>query len=235
MEQGDDRPVAGRGHGRARSLLPAGLKEVWSEVRAALARRRQAAAVARRNAEAIARLLAGAGCISLELGAGTNRLDGWTSIDANGACDLCLDLAEPLPFPDGSVAAIYSSHMLEHFLYPQPMLGLLRECHRVLVPGGWISIAVPDAAIYLRAYFHPEEFDAARYCLDITGLSYRSKIDFVNYMAHMAGTHRHLFDQAALLAVLAEAGFAEVRAREFDPALDLDWRRYETIYARGER
>jgi hypothetical protein len=39
--------------------------------------------------------------IKLELGAGVSRgLDGWTTIDLNRKCDICLDLSLPLPFPD---------------------------------------------------------------------------------------------------------------------------------------
>lgn len=207
--------------------------EIIRGIRSLLAERRHRVHVDRRNHERIAALLRDDRPIRLDLGAGTNRLQGWTSIDNNGWCDLELDVTEPLPFPDDSVASLYSSHLLEHFLYPEPMMSLLAECRRILRPGGTISVAVPDAAIYLAAYASPERFDRGKYCLPITGLTYRTRIDYVNYMAYMAGTHRHLFDRENLPIVLVEAGFREVRLREFDPAVDLEGRRYESIYARG--
>lgn len=209
------------------------LREIVAAVTSQRTERRRRERVRQRNRERLDALLGGRLPIRLDLGAGGNRLQGWTSCDCNGWCDLEIDLTEPFPFPDDSVAEIYSSHVLEHFLYPQPLLAVLAESRRVLQPGGRIRIAVPDAAIYLDAYAHPERFDRERYILPITGLTYRTRIDYVNYMAYMAGTHRHLFDRENLPVVLEEAGFREVRLREFEPEVDIEGRRYETIYAQG--
>ena len=56
--------------------------------------------------------------VRLHLGPGTKAyLPGWTNIDANiftAKCDIWLDLRNPLPFPDGTVDAVYSHHMIEH-------------------------------------------------------------------------------------------------------------------------
>lgn len=51
----------------------------------------------------------------------------------------------PLPFADGSVAAVYSSHMLEH-LYLADARAVLVECHRVLRDGAPIRLALPNTA-----------------------------------------------------------------------------------------
>lgn len=211
------------------------IQEVIGAARACWAQQRERERTDRRNRRRIQDLLTSGRPIRLELGAGMNRLEGWTTIDRNGLCDLDLDLTAPLPFPDGSVTSVYSSHVLEHFLYPRPMMDLLAECRRVLIPGGQLSVAVPNAAIYLDAYANPEGFDAKAYCLPITLLSFATRIDYVNYMAYMAGTHQHLFDPENLPVILREAGFRNVRLREFDPSLDLEGRRYETIYAQGEK
>ena len=55
-----------------------------------------------------------------------------------------LDLVRRLPYGDNSVDAIYSSHTFEH-LYHTDALALMRECHRVLRPGGVLRLALPDA------------------------------------------------------------------------------------------
>lgn len=49
-----------------------------------------------------------------------------------------------LPFPDSSVEAVYSSHVLEH-LYLSDARLVLSEAFRVLRPGGVIRTSVPDA------------------------------------------------------------------------------------------
>lgn len=56
-----------------------------------------------------------------------------------------------IPFSDCSFEGVYHSHILEHFPRGQ-VLPFLRECYRVLKPGGVIRIAVPDLEQILRAY-----------------------------------------------------------------------------------
>ena len=172
----------------------------------------------------------------MELGA--PRRDGvpdWITLDLNGTADIVHDLTRPLPFPDASVARIYSSHVLEHFTYPRPLLDVLRECHRVLRPGGVLSAAVPNARVYLEAYFHPEGFDRGKFCSYDVGLRYQSRIDVVNFVAYLGGEHKFLFDEENLPRVLAEAGFTAARLRGFDPAIDLPERQYDSIYAEAVR
>src|SRR5262249_4753996 len=68
----------------------------------------------------------------------------WIFVDWKNA-DYVIDLvANPnLPFRDGSMSIIYSAHLIEH-LPPATLATLLRECHRVLAPGGRIRIECPD-------------------------------------------------------------------------------------------
>lgn len=61
------------------------------------------------------------------------------------------DIRKPLPFEDGSVDAVYASHVLEH-LDREEGLGLLRECRRVLKPAGIVRIVVPDLEDLCRFY-----------------------------------------------------------------------------------
>src|ERR1022692_225755 len=56
------------------------------------------------------------------------------------------DITKGLPFADRTVSAIYSSHTLEH-LYLDDAQQLLRECHRVLIPGCTLRLALPDSAL----------------------------------------------------------------------------------------
>ena len=55
-----------------------------------------------------------------------------------------------LPFANASVLMIYSEHMLEH-LSPAAGVNLLRECWRVLAPGGLLRVVTPDVSKYARA------------------------------------------------------------------------------------
>jgi hypothetical protein len=55
------------------------------------------------------------------------------------ACDIC----RGLPFASTSFDVVYHSHVLEHLTRPEAQ-SLMRECWRVLRPGGLIRVVVPD-------------------------------------------------------------------------------------------
>jgi len=61
------------------------------------------------------------------------------------------DLSHGICFPDGSMDAVYASHMLEH-LDRHAVPALLAECRRVLRPGGVLRLAVPDFEAMARLY-----------------------------------------------------------------------------------
>jgi predicted SAM-dependent methyltransferase len=192
--------------------------------------------ISRKNKATIDLLLRDGMQILLELGAGGHRrLKGWTTVDLWGDCDLILDITKPLPFPDNSVDKIYSSHVLEHFTYPNPLSRILAESVRILKPGGIFSVAVPNARLYIEAYLNPQGFRLERYCRFDTGLTYKAKIDYINCIAYMAGHHKHMFDEENLPMVLKGAGFGDVKLRDFDPSLDLEARREGTIYAEAQK
>jgi predicted SAM-dependent methyltransferase len=64
-----------------------------------------------------------------------------------------LDLRNPLPFPDNSFQAVYSSHVLEH-LYRNEALNLLKEIYRVCCEGAIVRMVVPDLQVLIANYLH---------------------------------------------------------------------------------
>ena len=74
--------------------------------------------------------------MKLNIGCGVNRKPGWVNIDLFPDVDLPLDMREPLPFPDNSVAIVDSEHFFEHLEYPSPAKQFLKECHRILKTDG---------------------------------------------------------------------------------------------------
>ena len=98
----------------------------------------------------------------LNIGCGASFHADWVNLDAAPVSPAVRahDLAEPLPFADGHFAAVYASHVLEHF-DPAGGLRLLRECLRVLEPGGVARIVVPDLEGIARAYLQALEGAAA--------------------------------------------------------------------------
>ena len=89
----------------------------------------------------------------LNFGCGGTWHPDWTNLDASPLSPdvVAHDLRRPFPFADATYDAVYGSHVLEHF---EPAAGekLLRDCFRVLRPGGIIRIAVPDLESIARLY-----------------------------------------------------------------------------------
>jgi len=171
--------------------------------------------------------------IDLDIGAGDASRPGWVTLDISDGCDLYWDLRRGIPFPDGSVRRVYSSHLFEHMDYEAGQV-LLGEVMRVLEPGGEVSVCVPNARLYIDAYLGVRELSPDHDFWE-PALQGREGISLINYVAYMGGEHKCLFDIDSLLARLQLAGFVDVAARAFDPSIDLPEREFESIYAQGRK
>jgi SAM-dependent methyltransferase len=78
----------------------------------------------------------------LNLGCGTDIREGFVNLDAAAlpGVDVVHDLdVLPLPFEDGAFREIVCQDVLEHV----DLVGVLRECHRILAPGGAVHVRSP--------------------------------------------------------------------------------------------
>lgn len=130
-----------------------------------------------------------------------------------------------LPFLDGSVDFVYSSHLLEH-LSPEHAGRLMREAHRVLREGGTLRVCVPDLKHAIDLYLKGRKEDALAY--------------FFTKDAGVLGSHKFMYDFELLAAVLRREGFPQVEQRSFregvTPDLDkLDNRPEETLYVEARK
>src|SRR5437870_645768 len=79
----------------------------------------------------------------LNLGGGGNLLPGCLTADIHPAADCYADLRRTLPFADASVDAVFCEEAIEHIAKSEAE-GFLRECVRILRPGGVMRITTPD-------------------------------------------------------------------------------------------
>lgn len=89
----------------------------------------------------------------LNLGCGSRYRADWVNVNftSSGPGVIAANLREGIPFPDASFDVVYHSHFLEHI--PKPIAGdFLKECRRVLKPGGIIRVVVPDLEGLIRSY-----------------------------------------------------------------------------------
>ncbi len=179
----------------------------------------------RRKADAI---VAGGQPIRLHLGCGGEHKDGWVNVDLVGdPVDLAWDLARGIPFPDGSVEAIFHEHLLEHIPL-RAGAGFLAECFRVLRSGGILRVGVPDAGELIRSYAsdgaYLEELHPGR----------PTRLLAVQELFYW---HRHttMYDTDTLALLFRASGFPDPVQKSFGDsglavAPDTERRRAETLY-----
>lgn len=140
------------------------------------------------------------------------------------------DLRKPLPWPDQSFKAVYASHLLEH-LYFDEAQRLLRECFRVLKPGGHLRLVVPDFAQIIADYTAGRTFPEKRWKPDWPStpadtanlqLFFRDpvfrpggwKVKLYDAFYDLHG-HKWMYDEPSLIAHMQHAGFVDARRRGF--------------------
>ena len=119
--------------------------------------------------------------------------------------DVYWDLRRGVPFPDECAQAAFLEHVLEHFSLGD-VVAVLKECHRVLAPGGIVRIGVPDFGRYLESYSGDRSF------IEELRPGRPTPLLAVGEVALNHG-HRSVWDGPTLVAVLEEAGFVEARRR----------------------
>jgi predicted SAM-dependent methyltransferase len=165
----------------------------------------------------------------LHIGCGPNVKAGWVNIDIHKAADMHLDLREPLPFPDNSVTIVHSEHFLGH-LSLEEGIRLLRECLRVLVVGGRLSLGVPDAKLCMQDYVRGDREEWLKIRDRYHPKWCTTPMHSANYFFRQEGEQKYSYDAETLIEVIRGCGFSDVHERSWDPALDLESRRDGTLY-----
>jgi predicted SAM-dependent methyltransferase len=175
--------------------------------------------------------------LSLNLGAGFHQREGWTPIDLMVAppTGFRWDIRWGVPLDNASVRRIHCEHFFEHLRFPDEVMPVLRECLRVLEPGGELRIIVPDAARYIAAYATGDTafFDAMR-TLGGAETPFETDIEIVNQAFRMGGDHQFAWDFTVMQKRLEAAGFEHVEETGYDPVRFIDqgddWRQRESLY-----
>jgi len=152
----------------------------------------------------------------LQIGAHVCVLSGWLNSDLypQSIGSITLDATKPFPIPDASFDYVFSEHQLEHISHSQAV-SMLRECWRILRPGGKIRLAVPSLD-RMVALFQPARTELQeRYIRFMTNISWPGVSDpspcFAINSAFMDFGHKFLYDQTTLRKALEAAGFDQVQ------------------------
>jgi predicted SAM-dependent methyltransferase len=150
----------------------------------------------------------------LQIGSSSNVLNGWFNTDLlpfyNGA--LFLDATELFPFEDNTFDYIFSEHMIEHITYKEG-LSMLRECYRVLKPGGKIRIATPDLEIIAGIYAKDKSESQKQYIKSVvdmwlTDVGVYQECFVINQIFGFG--HEFIYDYQILKYALETVGFVKI-------------------------
>lgn len=155
----------------------------------------------------------------LEIGVGPTPRENWLSTDlhpqenAEGASVIALDATKDFPIPSASFDFIYAEHMIEHIGFEDAQ-NMLKECHRVLKPGGVVRIVTPCLE-FLRRIISSDrsaleesyrDWSVKNYVPDAPAVT---NAFFLNNFVR-AWHHLFIYDQETLDLALRLAGFQAI-------------------------
>lgn len=142
------------------------------------------------------------------------KLKFWKSSKTSIKPDAELDLRYPILCADSVIDGAYSGHTLEH-LYPLEAFSFLKEVYRILKPGAWLRITIPDLSKYVEYYTGKE--------VDNAFLKYKTGCEAIGALTQDWG-HHSVWDANLLISTLKRIGFKNVKTVKYgvegsDPAL----------------
>jgi SAM-dependent methyltransferase len=143
------------------------------------------------------------------------------------------NLAKGIPFADGVFDGVYHSHLLEH-LDREVVPDFLKECHRVLKPGGILRVVVPDLEKLARSYVDimnllPDRANMSQYHFAVEQIFDQMVIRtprwrkdqklvvqmlehlFTGNTARAGVLHRWMYDRFSLGELLQTTGFVDIQ------------------------
>jgi len=128
-----------------------------------------------------------------------------------------VDVTKGLPVEDNSVDFINSSHLIEHLTIEEGV-AFLKECRRILKPGGMVRIGTPDIKKMIEAYMagemdkfndsQPEEYRQAP-----------SQAD--KFWRLLTAGHKTCYDLPAIRNSFESAGLREIYQCDYNKELDM--------------
>lgn len=162
----------------------------------------------------------GDGKVKVNVGSFTTMFHyGWKNVDqhplgdwakAHGFLYQQHDVRNGMPYAGGSVDMIYACHFLEHLTYDEGA-NFLRECVRVLAPGGVVRLLLPDAELLMKNYIAGQMDQYNELNDGCAKTSYQS----AKLWNLLFSGHSSMYDAASLTAAMAGAGLKDVKQCSF--------------------
>ena len=188
----------------------------------------------------------------LNLGCGDQILAGFLNLDfyTTPNIDCGADLRFPLALESQAFEGIFSEHTVEHLTYAESA-ALLKECHRILKPGGLLRIVVPDLALFIQHYSAGDrqwfaEWERLMFSGSTDAARARrvlsTPMEAISFVAQEYG-HLSAWDFQTLAVYAGRCGFVDIKRQAFrqgaQPALladlDAEDRKFVSLYLEARK
>ena len=151
----------------------------------------------------------------LQLGTSNSPMVGWLNTDVlpTSRKVAYLDATRRFPFNNDVFDYVYSEHVIEHIEHERAVF-MLRECFRVLKPGGKIRISTPDLKVYTG--LHSKEKTASqKFYIDWVIQNLMPEVDYCEEVflinnAFRAWGYQFLYDRETLRVTMTRSGFEDI-------------------------
>ncbi len=175
----------------------------------------------------------------LHIGADPTMLKGWLNTNSMSITkeDIFLDASIRFPFDDNTFNYIFSEHQIEHLHYIQGLV-MLKECLRVLKPGGKIRITTPNLESFINLYKNPREIGKIYIDYSIKRLfpelKENKEIFVLNNLFTNFG-HKFIYDKNSLELNLKNVGFIDIEFHEVGTTKEEAFKNIEQHHKMFER
>jgi predicted SAM-dependent methyltransferase len=177
----------------------------------------------------------------VNLGCGPFGLEtGWINLDLFPIKNVYLrtDCRKYLPLADNSCKGLHVEMFLEHLDPTEELPVFLKECYRVLEPEGVLRVIVPDATLFLKAYFEDgwDAMNKISYGFEDWSLSYDTKMDALNHVFLQDYEHYGGWDAERLYHLLRKEKFSSVQQKSYQVGdfpgkpIDREYHRQNALY-----
>jgi len=146
--------------------------------------------------------------VKINLGSGHWKLSDWVNVDIDHASqpDVCANLAGGLPFASGVASLMHTEDFIDQ-LALDDAAAFLRECHRILAPGGVLRVLTPDMRKLARLYLDdPEQLKTLWKRFVGVPLLVETAGEIVNLGMRFA-VHTFLYDEETFKTLASRCGF----------------------------